>query len=375
MNYRKLGRTGLEVSEVGLGTEYLNGQPRETVVSTIREAVSNRVNYFDVLFSFPEYLDNLSAGLDGLRERVIIAGHLGCAETDGQYRLSRDPQECGTNFLDMLSRLKTDRVDVLMLQNVDEEEDYRGLVGPGGLLELALRFRQEGKAAFLGLSGHTVPVPLEAVRSGCFDVIMFPANPACDAMPPEVLPWHEEGAPAREQRPGGPGARRSFYQTCAAEGVAVVGMKPFGGGRLLQEGEGGALTPVQCISYALSQPAVATVIPGAKNTEELRAALRYVTASDEERDFSSALVRSSWALKGSCCYCNHCLPCPSEINIGQVLRLLDSARQGVSDELRAQYRSLEATASACVECGECAERCPFGVDVIAGMQEAARALG
>jgi aryl-alcohol dehydrogenase-like predicted oxidoreductase len=54
MEYRKLGRTGLDVSAIGLGTEYLNGQSRETVVSVVREAVDRGVNYFDLVFSFPE---------------------------------------------------------------------------------------------------------------------------------------------------------------------------------------------------------------------------------------------------------------------------------------------------------------------------------
>lgn len=46
VNYRKLGRTDIDVSEIGLGTEYLNGQPRDTVVSVVHEAIDNGVNYF-----------------------------------------------------------------------------------------------------------------------------------------------------------------------------------------------------------------------------------------------------------------------------------------------------------------------------------------
>lgn len=89
MEFRKLGRTGLDVSAIGLGTEYLNGQPRETVVSVVHEAIKRGVNYIDLLFPFAEYRDSFGAALHGRRERVILAGHLGSTEKDGQYRKTR----------------------------------------------------------------------------------------------------------------------------------------------------------------------------------------------------------------------------------------------------------------------------------------------
>ena len=61
--------------------------------------------------------------------------------------------------------------------------------------------------------------------------------------------------------------------------------------------------------------------------------------------------------------------CSSEIDIASVIRLLVTAQQGVSDQLRADYNALPARASDCAECGECMERCPFGVDVISKMKE------
>ena len=61
MEMRKLGKTGISVSAIGLGTEYLVGQSRKTVVSVAKEAVEKGVNYVDVLFAYPEYRDNLGA--------------------------------------------------------------------------------------------------------------------------------------------------------------------------------------------------------------------------------------------------------------------------------------------------------------------------
>ena len=64
MEYTKLGRTGLDVSVVGIGTEHMRGQPRKTVVSTLRRAVDQGVNYFDVIFAMPEYLGPMAEGLE-----------------------------------------------------------------------------------------------------------------------------------------------------------------------------------------------------------------------------------------------------------------------------------------------------------------------
>ena len=74
-------------------------------------------------------------------------------------------------------------------------------------------------------------------------------------------------------------------------------------------------------------------------------------------------------------YCNHCLPCPVSIDIGRTTRLADTVRYGINNEIRAEYEALPAKASACIECGNCVERCPFGVDAIANMSRAAGLFG
>ncbi|MCK5022437.1 MAG: aldo/keto reductase, partial [Candidatus Pacebacteria bacterium] len=141
MKYRKLGKTGLEVSIIGLGTEYLNKKTKETVFSVVHEAIEEGVNYFDLVFAFPEYRDNFGVAFKGYRDKIIIAGHVGCAETNGQYRLTRDVKENETLFLDLLKRLHTDHVDILMIQMVNAFESYDRIMKPGGLMELAQRFQ------------------------------------------------------------------------------------------------------------------------------------------------------------------------------------------------------------------------------------------
>lgn len=352
MEMRKLGGTGLEVGVIGLGTEYLIDVRRGTVVSVVREAVDGGANYFDVTFAFPDYRDNFGAAFEGLRDRILVTGHLGPAAVGSQMGFTRDVDECEGIFHDLLRRLRTDYVDVLFLSTIDAEDDYEKAMGLGGRLELALRLQREGKARFIGLSGHTVPVARMAVESGAIDVLMQSIN----------LSGH--GTPGRQE----------LFQACVVRDVGLVGMKPFAGGELLERKRKrrAAITPVQCLSYALSRPGVSTLVPGVKNVRELREALGYLEATAEERDFSEVLQDVAGTERGTCTYCNHCLPCPAGIDVGETLRSLSIAREVGPSSASALSPELHASASACTECGLCMDRCPFDVDVISQIREGAK---
>jgi len=372
IEYRKLGRTGLKVSVIGLGTEYLNKQSRKVVTSVVQQAIEHGVNYFDIVFSFPRYLDNLGAALKGRRKRLVLTGHLGSTEKNGQYFKTRNAKRSEAFFLDVLARLDTDHVDVLFLHNFNTVQEYEGVTGPGGLLELAGRLRQEGKARSIGISTHSIEVAHRAIESGQIDVLMFPIHMAANAVP----------------------GKKDLLQACVSHQVGVVAMKPFAGGKLLREERsirvarylmgGGALlklkkptsiTPVQCLSYVLSQVGVSTAVPGCANPKQLEQVLAYGRATEEERDFGSVLSSLRQYESGECVYCNHCLPCPSAIDVGQVIRLVEMAQRRLTDEVRAAYGALEAKASDCTKCGACKERCPFGVDVMAKMEQAVAVFG
>jgi predicted aldo/keto reductase-like oxidoreductase len=365
MKYSKLGRTGLDVSIIGIGTEHMRGQPRETVVSTLRGAVERGINYFDIIFAMPEYLDHMGEGLRSVRERVHLTAHLGSTDKDGQYYKTRTAKRCESSFLTVLRRLGTEYVDVLFLHNFNTPNDW-DQASRNGYLDRADRLRREGKARFLGISGHYHGILEMAIESGLVDLIMLPVNLFNHAMP----------------------GRGDLLDLCAQQDVGVVAMKPFGGGRLLNRrgslrvpmyqtgGEAlqvkiaGTVTPAQCLGYVLAQRGVSLALSGVKNEDELAATVRALEATDAERDFSQLLTDFGRYVEGECTYCNHCLPCPAVIDIGQVNRLLDLAESGFAPSLRTAYAALPVKASACTECGACTKRCPFGVDVVARILQA-----
>jgi uncharacterized protein len=335
MRYQRLGRTGAQISVVSLGTEYLINTPRDNVAAVVGAAMDAGVNFLDLFFAQARLRDDVGHALRGQRNRIMLGAHLGAAEKEGQYWLTRDPKICEEYFLDYLRRLGCDHADVLFLHNCDEEEDYLKVMDD--LLGMACRFRRQGMVRFVGFSGHVASIALKAVSSGNVDVLLYPVS------------LSDTGPEA-----GG------LFTECVRRDVGLIAMKPFGGGKLLQKKTAGLdVTPVQCLSFALAQRGVASVLPGPRDSVQLHGCLRVLDASDAEKDYSVVLKGLRPDLKGACVYCNHCLPCPVAIDIGGTIRQWDVTGEPVT------------AAASCTACGACVERCPFGVDVIEIMVKAA----
>ena len=172
--------------------------------------------------------------------------------------------------------------------------------------------------------------------------------------------------------------RMALYREFERTGVGVSVMKPFAGGQLLDAAAspfGHALTRTQCIQYAFDKPGVLTMLPGVRGMDDLRDLLGYLNATPGERDYSvlDGLVPDAGAA-ASCVYCNHCQPCPAELQIGLINKYYDLACLG--DGLaRDHYEHLERHASGCIGCGHCDRRCPFHVTQSARMQEIAAYFG
>ena len=381
MNYRNLGNTGLKVSEIGMGCEGFS-EDNFTMAKKLFDIAEKRgVNYFDLYASNPELRKAVGNAMKGRREKFIAQSHICSVWQNGQYKRTRKISEVRAGFEESLELLQTDYIDVGMIHYCDALDDWNEIIS-GGVLDYARELKSVGKIKHIGLSSHNPQVAMKAVESGAIEVLMFSVNPCYDLMPAsedvEQL-WNEDNY--KNNLTNLDPDRQKLYETCQKLGVGITVMKCFGGGDLLDANlspAGVALTVNQCINYALTRPAVATVLAGAHSVEQFEQSLAYENATDEQKDYATAFAtfpRISW--KGHCLYCSHCAPCVKKINIADVTKFLNLAvaQKIIPETVREHYKILNHHAGECIQCGVCETRCPFGVNIRENMLKAKKIFG
>ena len=375
MRYRELGKTGLKVSEIGLGAEWLERHNAREVQEVILRCEKAGINILDCWMSEPNVRSNIGAAIKGRRERWIIQGHLGSTWQNGQYVRTRYIGQAKTAFFDLMDRLGTDYIDLGILHFVDEEEEFRRIMD-GEFYEYARSLKEKGIIRHMGMSTHNPAVAKLAALSGRIEMILFSINPAFDMLPAsdDITEYFKENY---DEGLGGIAPERAeLYKICEKNGVGITVMKGYAGGRLFSAETSPfktALTPVQCLHYALTRPGTASVMVGYDTPEHVDQAVAYETASEEEKDYATVLANAPvHAYYGQCTYCGHCASCPSGIDIAMVSKLYDLAvmQPEVPAALKAHYKGLSANGRDCVECGCCEKNCPFGVKVTEKMKKA-----
>ena len=380
MRYRELGKTGLKVSEIGLGAEWLERHNEEEVRAVIDCCESAGINILDCWMAEPNVRTNIGKAIAGKRERWIIQGHFGSTWQNGQYVRTREMSKVKPAFEDLLARLETDYIDLGMIHFVDEEAEFHRIM-EGEFLAYVKEQKEKGVIRHIGMSTHNPKVGKLAALSGEIEMILFSINPAFDLLPAteDINSYFAEDY--EESLGGIHPDRKELYQVCEQTGVGITVMKGYAGGRLFDAKTspfGTALTPVQCIHYALTRPAVASILAGYDTPEHVREAVAYETASEEEKDYASVLAKAPrHAYFGQCTYCGHCAPCPAGIDIAMVNKLSDLAamQPEVPESLKAHYQALSANAADCISCGGCEIRCPFGVPVVEKMKKTRKMFG
>ena len=380
MRYRELGKTSLRVSEIGLGAEWLERHNEEEVQAVIDRCEGCGINILDCWMSNPQVRSSIGKALKGRREKWIIQGHFGSTWQEGQYVRTRDMVKVEEAFRDLLTRLQTDYIDLGMIHFVDSEAEFRQVM-EGEFLAYVKEQKERGVIRHIGMSTHNPQVAKLAALSGEIEMLLFSVNPAFDLLPPSE-DLNDYFAESYQEGLGGIDPQREeLYKLCEQRGVGITVMKGYAGGRLFDAKTspfGVALTPVQCIHYALTRPAVASILVGYDTPEHVDAAVAYETAAEEERDYASVLAKAPHhAYGGQCTYCGHCAPCPAGIDIAMVNKLYDlaSMQEEVPATVRAHYQALSATAADCIACGGCETRCPFGVPVVERMEKAKKLFG
>ena len=166
---RTLGRTGMKVSVVGFPGLALTKLDQEKATAALHRAFDRGVNFFDVA---PAYGNGdaeikMGMGLPGLdRGKYYLACKTKKRDRAGaQMELERS-----------LQRLKTDYFDLYQLHHLVRPAEVTDACGAEGVIELALKAKQEGKIRFIGFSAHTTKSAVQALKAFKFDTVMFPIN-------------------------------------------------------------------------------------------------------------------------------------------------------------------------------------------------------
>jgi len=382
MEYRQIGKTGIEASVIGLGSEGLARISAGETDRVIGFAIDSGINIMDCCMPGLEVQEHINRALKGRRDKMLIQGHIGSSATDGQYDVSRDIGTCKKNFEALLAGLGTGYIDFGMLFFVDTERDF-ALCFENELLEYVLGLKKKGVIRAIGASCHNSEIAGRIAKTGVADLILFSVNPVFDMTPvnADIYELLDDTKLKNNYSLAIDPGRAEFYRLCEQNQVSITVMKTLLAGKLLSAETsplGAAMTVSQCVHYALTRPAVASVLLGVKSTAEITEALGYFSASEAERDYSQAIRGFTGTSNGGCLYCNHCQPCPAGIDIAAVTRYADIASLSDKDippSVIQHYKALEKRGSDCSGCGSCEKKCPFGVPVIQNMKKAKACFG
>jgi len=378
MLYRKLGKTDLEVSNLGFGCMRL---PHKNKFSEIDEveatamfdyAIENGVNYFDTAYSF--HSEDKSKGgnaepflgnyLDerGIRDEVIIQTKLPSWLVDSKKSMY-------DLFDEQLKRLKTDHIDIYMLHSL--RLDFWNQLNEYDVLEFLDSILEDGRAKYVGFSFHDdLEVFFSIIDSyNKWDVILTQMN------------YLDE-----DYKSGLAG-----LDFVASAGLANVIMEPLRGGSLicnvpnevseLWEGADKKRTPIEwAFEYLWDKPSVHSVFSGMSNLEQVK--MNVDIASNAQinsfTDKDRQILKDVCEIYKSreeipCTGCRYCMPCHNNVNIPHCFKQYNIAKSlNFIDKVSTPYFWLtrdDERADSCTYCDECTMNCPQGIDIPAELEK------
>jgi len=256
---RPMGKTGLEVSILGVGGFHIGStKDQEEASKIVQRALDAGINFFDNAWEYHdgESEARLGRALQGRRKEAILMTKV-CTH-------GRDKRVAMQMLEESLGRLQTDHLDVWQIHEVIYDNDPDMIFAPNGVAEALVQAKKDGKVRFVGFTGHKDPAIHLKVLSHDFpfDTVQMPLNPF-DAT---FRSFHSQVLPEAQRR-----------------GMAVLGMKSMGGsGEMVKKG---AVTAEQALRYAMSLP-VATTISGMDSMDvleqNLKVALNFSPMSESE---------------------------------------------------------------------------------------------
>lgn len=254
---RTLGKTGIEVTIIGLGGEgVLRTFGREhEAYGLINRAIDLGINYFESARAYSGSESYYGLALKERRKQIFL--------TSKSH--ARDKKGALAHLHETLTNMKTDHLDLWQVHDVRTGEDVEEIFGPHGALEAFREARDKGLVRFIGVTGHHDPlITKRCIDLFDFDTVLIPVNPG----EPFYMSYLDTVIPAASQKGMGIIAMKVYFRGFASRIPGFTGMEPF-------------------FRFALSQP-VTTAVIGCDDIRQLEEnvsfASSYTAMSQKEQD-------------------------------------------------------------------------------------------
>lgn len=359
MKKRRLGRTNLNVSVVGFGGEWVIPTSVEYACKMYERALELGVTYFDTARIYGNVEEKLGMALEDVRDEVVIA-----TKTHHLF----DPNAARVGLKQSLRNLRTNRVDIVIVQHIDHERALEKFLGENSALPVLKEARSQGKLDFIGLSGHKPYVLAKAIRTGEFDMVLAPFNIITREATEELLPLAKKldvGVAAMKAF-GGPNQRFVQFE------LAKIVPQKAEFNRIL--GEGYTRTK-RCLGYVLAHD-VHTAVCGWSTIEDVESAAKVA------ENFTGLNPKEKAELKFGelppppfCRDCGLCRQCPEGLKIPLILALDKYLTYyGITEWTKEVYERLAVKVADCTKCGVCEPKCPYNLPIIKMLEKAQERL-
>ena len=250
---RPLGKTGLDVGVLGIGTSPLGreGVSQAEVNNVIAAAADYGVNYLDTAPIYAQSERRLGPALKGKRDRFVLVTKVeATSRQDATWQVQESLQKTRAEYFDLVHVHNVGRTDRFPSLDV--------LLGEDGALAGLEALKKKGLVRHVGMTCHLRPGrALPVLRSGRVEVVMAAVN----AIDRHIYNFEE-----------------TVFQEAAERGMGVVAMKILGG----TQGDGAILSDephyTRAVRYALGIPGLSVAIMGMKSVAELEKAVAAVQA-------------------------------------------------------------------------------------------------
>ena len=334
MEYRILGKTGLEISRLGFGGIPIQRIDARGTQKLIKDLIKAGVNFIDTARGYTVSEEYLGFALEGVRDRFVLA----------TKSMARTREAMARDIDVSLKNLRTDYIDLYQIHN-PSAKDLEQVVSADGALEALLEAKDAGKIGHIGITLHSVELFKQAIDLPWVETVMFPYN---------VVETQGE----------------NLILQCARKNIGFICMKPLAGGAIEDA--------VTAMRFVVSNPNVTVVIPGMADAAEIEqnaSATADTSPLTTEEQRKIATIRAALGTN-FCRRCNYCAPCTVGINISAVF-LFEGyySRYDLKYWASERYSSLAKSASDCIGCGACEARCPYRLPIRKMLKKAAETMG